>query len=245
MTSMSASSRIALRFEVPRTNPDWTLPEEPVPESLLHHHILVLLEQLLIAWIARRRLPAQIARNLAVRWDQARPKTGVDPDLCVITPPTPEGDALTSLRTWEVGHSPPKLAIEVVSEDHPYKDYVIAPAKYAALGVEELWIYDPKLVRTKHIDGPHRLQIWRRVGNDFERTYAGEGPAYSTAVEGWLFAVHEGERLRIADDREGTRWWETPEERERSARDAATAARDAAEVRVAMLEAEVRRLRGE
>ena len=36
---------------------------------------------------------------------------------------------LRSVRTWLPGHGPPRLAIEVVSETNPHKDYVIAPDK--------------------------------------------------------------------------------------------------------------------
>lgn len=35
MTSM-AEDRVSIRYEIPRARPDWTLPEEPVPESQSH-----------------------------------------------------------------------------------------------------------------------------------------------------------------------------------------------------------------
>jgi hypothetical protein len=53
------------------------------------------------------------------------------------------------------------------------------------------------------------------------RVYAGEGPVWSAAVDGWLFAVNEGQSLRIAFDEAGTRWWMTSEEAERAAKEAA------------------------
>ncbi len=233
MTSMSPSARVVLRYEIPRTRPDWTLPEEPVPESQPHDQALDLLKAILLAWVARSGRSAQVARNLAVRWDEREPNVGVDPDLCLIEPRTPEGDDLESLCTWKPGHAPPRLAIEVVSS-RPRKDYTTAPEKCAAAGVHELWIFDPKLVGPKIGGGPHRIQIWRREDDGFHRISAGDGPARSPAVSGWLVAVHEGQRLRIADDQEGTRWWLTPEERERAEKEAALA-------RVAELEALVRK----
>ena len=211
---MQATPPVALRYEVERTRDDWVLSEEPVPESRPHDLAADLLKLLLLAWAARSGRALQIGRNLAVRWDEAHPQIGSDPDVYVIEP-TPEGDALTSLRTWEDGHHPPRLAIEVVSANNPRKDYVSAPEKYAASGTEELWIFDPQLLGPRVRGGPFRIQIWRRSGESFSRIHEGEGPAYSPAVEGWLFAVDEGRLLRIAADEAGTEWWTTGEEAQR------------------------------
>jgi Uma2 family endonuclease len=232
---MSASpTKITLRYEIAAAPDDWVLPEEPVPESQPHDLTLDLLKALLAHWIARTQLDAQVARNLAYRWVQQRPQIGVDPDLCLITPATPEGEDLESLCTWHEGHHPPRLAIEVVSRNHPYKDYVTAPERYAANGTLELWVFDPKLVGPRSRGGPLRLQQWLRNHNDeFVRTAAGEGPFFSPALNAWVFAVSEGRRIRIADDRDGTSWWKTAEE-------AAIAEREAAEARIAALEAELR-----
>lgn len=230
--SMSASpTRITLRYEIAATPDDWALPEEPVPESQPHDLTLDLLKAILAHWIARTKLDAQVARNLAYRWVQQKPQIGVDPDLCVIAPATPEGEELESLCTWHEGHHPPLLAVEVVSRNHPYKDYTTAPERYAANGTRELWVFDPKLVGPRALGGPFRLQLWtRNADGEFERTHAGEGPFFSAALRGWVFAVNEGRRIRIADDAAGTRWWETAEE--------------AARARVAELEAELRRRGG-
>jgi Uma2 family endonuclease len=205
------SPGVVIQYEVPRTRPDWTLPEEPVPESQPHDQTLDLLKAILLAWVAKTGASAQVARNLAVRWEPSQPNIGVDPDLSLIDPRTPEGDELESLCTWKPGHSAPRLAIEVVSSK-PRKDYETVPDRCAASGVEELWVFDPKLVGPRLRGGPHRLQLWRRQDERFLRIYAGEGPVFSPALAAWVFAVNEGQRLRIADDREGTVWWMTREE---------------------------------
>ncbi|MFO0759218.1 MAG: Uma2 family endonuclease [Byssovorax sp.] len=234
---------LTVRYRVPASHPDWTLSEEPMPESQPHDLVIDLLKALLVAWVARAHLDAQVARNLAVRWDEAHPNIGIDPDLCVITPRTPEGDDLTSLRTWCEGHTAPRLAIEVVSESNPRKDYRDAPDRYAASGTQELVIFDPKLAGPHAHGGPFRLQVWRREsdddegGGDFTRVYAGEGPVRSEVLGAWLVAVDEGRRLRIADDEGGTSWWMTAEETERAAKEAALA-------RLAALEEELRTLKG-
>jgi Uma2 family endonuclease len=241
MTVMAASvpRSFSVRYNVPAVREEWTLPEEPMPESQPHDLVLDLLKLLLLAWMRRIGLDAQVARNLAVRWDEAHPNIGVDPDLCVVAPRTPEGDDLSSLCLWKEGHRPPMLAVEVVSENHPRKDYVSAPDRYAASGTEELWIFDPKLAGPKSHGGPFRIQLWRRgPDGEFTREHAGEGPVRSPAVGGWLMAVDEGRRLRIAEDEALTAWWMTPEEAERAAKEAALA-------KVAELEEQLQRARRE
>jgi Uma2 family endonuclease len=236
---MQVSARIKLRDARSLVDDDWVLPEEPVPESSLHDLASDLLKLLLLAWVARlgRLALPHVGRNLGVHWDKDRPAIGVAPDILVLDPPPPEGELdLTSLQLWKEGHHPPVLAVEIVSSSRPAKDYVTSPERYAASGTQELWIFDPRLAGPKRDGGPHRLQIWRRGGEDsFERIYAGDGPAFSPAVSGWLFVVREGHLLRIADDEAGTRWWMTEAETERAAKKAECAAKEEA---LRMLEAE-------
>jgi len=208
-----------------------------VPESVVHDRAVELLKAILAAWAARRG-DTQVMRNLAVRWDEARPKIGVDPDICILSPAPVDHEDLRSLRTWEAGRAAPLLAVEVVSETNSTKDYAIAPDKYAACGVTELWVFDPLLAGPTAHGGPHRLQVWHRdPTGDLVRVYAGEGPARSPTLGAHLVVVHEGRKLRLAEDTEGTRFWTTPEEAERAAKEAERAAKEAALVRIAELEA--------
>ena len=217
-----------------------------MPESVVHDEAVALLKALLLAFAARVG-NMQVVRNLAVRWDGGNPKIGVDPDVAVLSPPPPNFAALRSIRSWIEGHTVPILAIEVVSETNPRKDYVVAPDKYAASGVGELWIFDPLLSGPTSQGGPFRLQIWHREGDgDLIRIYAGEGPARSPTLNAHLVAVHEGTKLRIADDAEATRFWMTAEEteraakeQERAAKEQERAAKEAALARVVELEAEL------
>jgi len=227
--SGTRSSRVGVRYEVVPRVDAWELPEEPMPESLIHDQAVELLKALLSAWAARVG-STQVMRNLAVRWDPEHPNVGVDPDVSVFSPPPPRDDAadVTSVRTWLEGHAPPILAVEVVSDANPRKDYVIAPDKYAASGTRELWIFDPKLAGPTAHGGPFRLQIWSRdEGGDLVRVYAGEGPARSPVLGAYLVVVDEGHKLRIADDFEATRFWLTTEEAERAAKEAERAAKEA------------------
>ena len=210
-----------------------------MPESLLHDEVVTLLRAILAAWAVEHR-PCLVARNLAVRWDEAFPQVGVDPDVAVLKPPPPEGEALRSLRAWEPGHHAPLLAVEVVSETNPRKDYVLAPDKYAASGTRELWVFDPLLCGPASQGGPFRLQVWSRdARGDFVRTYAGEGPAPSPALGVHLVVVSEGRKLRVARDSAGTDFWLTAEEAERAAKEGERAAKEAAHARVRELEADL------
>ena len=222
-----------------------------MPESLLHDEIVSLLKALLAAWAERAGGSRCVARNLAIRWDEAHPGFGVDPDVCVLSP-APADSRLRSVRTWRDGLTAPVLAIEVVSETNPRKDYALAPDKYAASGTRELVIFDPLLAGPTSQGGPVRLQVWRREDSGhFTRAYVGEGPAYSAALDAWLLTTDDGTKLRIASDAGGADLWRTREEeeraakeQERAAKEQERAAKDAALSRVAMLEAELARHRG-
>lgn len=232
---------VELAYRVPIGRSEWELSGETMPESVVHDQAVELLRAIL-AWWARGRDDVRVARNLAIRWDEALPQVGVDPDLCVLSPAPPEGVDLRSVRTWRPGHAPPRLAIEVVSETNPHKDYHVAPDKYAACGVGELWIFDPLLCGPTSHGGPFRMQVWQRDATGrLVRTYAGDGPAHSEYLGAHLVAVNDGIALRIASDAEATRFWLTAEEAERAAKEAERTAKEAAvaEMEAARAEKEV------
>ena len=199
----------------------WTLEEEQVPESRAHDQIADRLCKLLTYRMKTAGRDAQVGRNLAIRFDELHPRSGIDPDVYLLEPPPPERDELTSLRLWETGHSPPRLAVEIVSPSRAGKDYSESPEKYAACGAEELWVFGPKLAGPRAHGGPYRLLIWRADEEGFTRTYAGDGPAFSPVVGGFVFAVNEGRSLAISDDDTGTSFWMTGEEAERAAKEEA------------------------
>lgn len=218
---------VTLRYTVARARDDWKLSEEPVPEARPHYLTATLLREILEAWAQRSGRSMQVGSNLAVRWLEEQPAIGVDPDVYVVSPPPPEGDQVTSLRLWVPGHVAPLVAVEIVSANHPQKDYLQAPDKYAASGTKELWVFDPELAGPRMQGGPHRLQVWcRDEAGAFTRVYAGPGPVRSGAVGGWLFAVDEGQRLRIADDERGSSWWMTQAEAERTEKEVERAAKE-------------------
>jgi Uma2 family endonuclease len=204
---------LAIRYPVPRWSPSWAVPEIPVPESRLHDQAIEYLRALLLAWIERSKSQADVLRNIGIRWVRSEPRAGFDPDLCLIDPAPDPDEELASLRLWEAGIAVPRLAIEIVSPGHPYKDYIDTPERAAACGIGELWVYDPLLAGPRQHGGPYLLQVWRREQRSFERVHAGDGPAYSRELYAWLHPVASRRaadaRLRISDDAGGELPWPT------------------------------------
>ncbi|MEZ4219618.1 MAG: Uma2 family endonuclease [Polyangiaceae bacterium] len=151
---------------------------------------------------------------------------GIDPDVALIVPAPPKDEPLPSLCTWKPGHAVPRLAIEVVSKHHPYKDYRDLHERYGASGVGELWVLDPEGHGPKSLGGPVPIQQWVRRDRTFERVHFGAGPVYSEAISAWLWA----DPIRITDDADGKRVWMTVTEAERAAKEEALAAKEAERV---------------
>lgn len=241
-SSASAEPRIdppgvVVSHRVPGFSEQWVIPEVPVPEAGYHDRALRLLVAILEYWIRFSSADAGVYRNLVIRPFEAKPSVGFDPDMLLLEPAPADPEALSSLRLWEPDCPKPALAIEVVSARHPYKDYVEIPDQCAAVGVQELVVFDPLLVGPKAHGGPKRLQVWqRRDSGAFERVHAGDGPAFSPTLRAWWVVTDGARRVRVAANETGGDLWPTGEE-------AARAERDAALTRVAELEAELAKLR--
>jgi Uma2 family endonuclease len=207
---------VELRYAVRTVPESWVLTEDKVPESTAHDDEAQRLKLLLQAWAKHTTRRVRIVRNLAVRWLQADPRIGIDPDVAVLEPAPDEAD-IKSLRLWVRGHAPPRLCFEIVSKNHPHKDYRDIQDRYAALGAEELVVFDPLLAGPRSLGGPVLLQKWQRRADVFVRESFGDDPVHSEVLDAWLVA-RDG-RLVIADDREGTRVGQTELERERAEKD--------------------------
>lgn len=226
-SSPMAAPRVIIAADVVPDPERWVLTEEHLPETSPHDLTSEHLRQLLLAWADRAGRRVKIGRNLAVRWDREHPQYGVDPDVYILDPPPPEGDEVLSLLMWRHGHFAPRLAVEVVSASNSQKGYHLAPAKYAVCGVGELWVIDPLRFGPRADGGPHCIQVWRRREEGcFERTAAGNGPAWSDAIQGWIH-VGPGRSVRICNDEAGLDPWLTREEVERAAKEAALRQADA------------------
>jgi Uma2 family endonuclease len=213
------SLAVELRYRVEPPYDRWVLEDEPpMPESNPHRTVVQSVESQLKVWARRHRPRALVGGSLAIRWDGDHPRVGVDPDVYLVDPAPPEGHRTRSLLSWREGHRVPQLAVEVVSTMNAKKDYVEVPAKYAACGVDELWVFDPELAGPALGGGPHLLQLWRRDARGrFRRVYCGPGPVLSRFVGAWLVVVEgeEGPLLRLANDALGRDRWPTEAEQAR------------------------------
>jgi Uma2 family endonuclease len=164
-----------------------------------------------------------------VYWNASNPKRCLSPDAFVKlgVPDT----IFDSWKTWEQG-GVPELAVEILGRsDEPDPDWGAKLARYHELGVRELVSYD-----RKRPEG-HRVRAWDRVNDDLiERVVANDRTPCLTLGMEWVIAPVQENLLglRLAD--EAGRLLPVPEEAE-------AAARDDAEARVKVLEAELRRAR--
>ena len=261
MVAPALKDRVHLSFAIEEPPGGWLLEEEDVPETPLHVAVVELLLLVFRQWIRTEGRDALVTANLGCRWDPSDARVGTDPDLVLVEPAPPEGEELSTLRIWEPNHASPRIAVEVVSDRQPEKDYVEAPARCRRLGVSELWIFDPLLRGPETIGGPFLLQIWRPEGTrpnaPMTRIYAGPGPAQSPELGAWLLPTSEGRRLRLAQDRAGEHLWLTEAETQaaradneaaRADHEAARADNEAARAKEALAqletaEAEMQRLR--
>jgi hypothetical protein len=216
---------------------DWFIEDdEPVAQSPAHQRREFRLQSKLLAWQQRagqrnlgfgaqgaegdlkpQMIKLLVGCEMACRWDPKHPKVGVDPDVYVVVepPPDPKTGQVWSLRTWKEGHSPPILAIEIVSNRRPQKDYRDSPEKHDLLGTFELWIFDPNLEGYTDQQPPVLLQIFQRETNHrLVQVYAGAGPFRSDALDAWVMV--KDKELVIANDPEGLDPWPTLEEAERA-----------------------------
>jgi Uma2 family endonuclease len=253
-TSLSdPGSGVVVRHRVPGFSERWTVPEGMVPEAAWHEEAADLFRQILRAFINRTGRNAAVFRSVAVRVQKSRPSVGFDPDVCIVEPSPPGARDIDSIRLWEPGHTVPRFSLEVVSKNHPYKDYSEVPDQCAAVGVTELVVFDPKRAGPKALGNAPLLSLWLRTPDaSFERTFAGDGPVWSPYLSAWLVPAEGGRLLRVSDDPEGRRLWPTAEEAERAAHEAERAAHEAERAareaehavslqRIAELEAELRK----
>lgn len=241
-----AVQKTTVAYEVPDADESWELPEVDVPETAWHDAIIELLKLVLKEWGTRVGVRCLVASNLALRWNRARWKVGVDPDVALYAPPPPEGEETSSVCTWEEGNAPPRVAVEVVSKSSATKDYLTGPDRYAASGTTEVWVFDPKRYGPKIHGGPYPLQLWRRDESGiFRQLYRGDGPCESPEMGAWLVITDDGTRLRLADDRDGVHLWPTAAERAAIEQERAEARREQAESEQERAEAERERAEAE
>jgi len=135
----------------------------------------------------------------------------------VLAEPTWRG--LRSWRMYEPDRPPPQVVFEICSDTTWQDDLFVKPAKYAPLGVQEYFAYDPN--EPPYFPRPgERLRGWRRGGTTLEELPIDtQGRLWSEELASYL--VPDGAFLRLYD-RDG-RMRRTQAEAEQAAKEAAWA----------------------
>lgn len=181
----------------------------------------------------RRRDDVYVAANMALYYEEGSPAKNRGPDI-MVSKGVRGKHARRSFRTWEEGVVP-SVIIEVTSISTQREDDLIKPRVYADIGVKEYFMFDPE---GEYLDP--RLRGYHLVDEDYElMTADATGEIYSPQLR--LRLVVDDALLRLVDPATGKPLptEEEYEEQLQQARDEAEAERQ----RVAVLEAELARLR--
>jgi Uma2 family endonuclease len=211
--------------------------EEKMGQGAAHGGAVMLAVDVTTALRNEQGRQAYIGWDVFIEWDPNDARARVSPDLFVL-----DGQAPTIRpsiwQTWSPGCDPPRFAMEIVSPKSHAKDYDINPARYSALGVEELAIFD---AAPKGKDS-FALQLYRRTERgQFLRVYAGPGPVESRVLGAFLVTALGGSKVRLARDPEGVDLVLTGDERAEAEKQRAEAEKQRAEAEKQRAEAEKQR----
>jgi Uma2 family endonuclease len=169
-----------------------------------------------------------VISNLNIYRRRDRQEYPLAPDVAVFKGVVIPNAAHRTLRSWRMyePHRPaPQVVVEISSDTTWKDDLEDKPAKYAALGVQEYYAYDPN-------DPPYwprtqgRLRGWRlQAGTMVEQTIDAQGRLWSDELASWL--VPDGAWVRLYD-RDGRRRL-TESEAARAAEAAERAAKESAQ----------------
>ena len=184
------------------------------------------------------RPQALVAVDILVYPEEGNTKNSIAPDVLVaFERPLHKR---SSYFVWREG-KPPDWVLEVASPSTQKKDRECKLRRYAAMGVPECWLFDPR--GDAYPRGTPRLQGLRLAGDEYV--------PLDSRIEGGMRLIRsevlcldiriDGELLRFRDPATGRDVRHRPEVEAAAERDAA--ARAAAEARVAALEAALQRSR--
>ncbi|MFL5655281.1 MAG: Uma2 family endonuclease [Ktedonobacteraceae bacterium] len=152
--------------------------EDLMGETSIHADLVRYL-MLVLAWLFRGQRCA-IYENLSFYQTPNSREYPLAPDIAVI-----KGVDYRHLRSWKVGKTgktgpAPHVVFEIASEETWKKDVEEKPLRYALMGVEEYFFYDPD-------DSPH----WRHPRRK---------------LLGWQFDTVTGAITEMVPDQEGRLW---------------------------------------
>ena len=177
-----------------------------------------------------------VSGDLLVYYEEGNPRKSVAPDVFVVIG-APRHNRMT-YKLWEEPKAP-DFVLEVASRNTWKEDVGPKRAIYAAIGVREYWLFDPK---NEYFDPPLQgLSLMDGVYRPLPARVEAGRRTLSSAVLGLDLQV-ENRKLRFREVGGGEPLPTYTEQgaayrRERAARERNTAARRAAEARIAELEA--------
>ena len=168
--------------------------EDLMGETAWHDRLIDYLKAVL-SWLFREQVCA-IYGNLNFYQTRNPREYPVAPDLAVI-----KGISYRYTRSWTLtnGEPAPQVVFEILSEETWKKDVYEKPSKYASMGVQEYFTYDPHEPPIRRGDAP-RLLGWRLDPQRREMvTLAAnrEGWLWSEQLQSWL--VSDEAYLRLYD----------------------------------------------
>jgi hypothetical protein len=216
MTPASSALSAARLPPLPDPLPDgWVFTEDDdMGHGFDQSDFILSLVSLLRLFFARAGKKVWVDFDQHIGIDPRDRRLTVAPDVYVLPQPEPPAAQGATWFPWEHHGLIPTLAFEFVSRSNRKKDYLVAPDKYAHLGVQELVIFEP----WKHQPGlraqgeVETLRVFRLdEKRQWRQVYGGDGPTRSQVLGLWLHETEDG-KLLLTEDRWGKRALLTPEE---------------------------------
>ena len=169
--------------------------EEDLMGETSWHDTLIDYLKAVLSWLFRGQVCA-IYSNLNFYQTRNPKEYPVAPDIALI-----KGIAFQHTRSWTLvsGEPAPQLVFEILSEETWKKDMREKPGKYASMGVQEYFAYDP-LEPPIRPGNASRLLGWRldaQRGEMVEIVANPDGWLWSQQLESWL--VPDEAYLRLYD----------------------------------------------
>ena len=115
-------------------------PDGKMPESTRHEVAATYGVIALRSWF-RDQPETLVARDLLMLFEEGTRSAALAPDLMVVF--NVGNPDRSSYKVWREGDRVPAFALEVLSTSTRGQDLRAKPALYAALGVHELWLFEP------------------------------------------------------------------------------------------------------
>ena len=168
--------------------------EDLMGENSWHSSLIDYLKAVL-HWLFRGKICA-IYDNLNFYQTRDLMEYPVAPDIAVI-----KGTEFRHMRSWKIGETgpDPQVVFEILSDETWKKDLDDKPGKYASMGVQEYFAYDPNEPQVRRGNAP-RLVGWRfdpQRRAMVEMAANAEGWLWSEQLESWL--VPDQAYLRLYD----------------------------------------------